>query len=135
MYQPSAEVIIDYPSFVVNYDGQKRSWVKFKALFYSRSPTYAQKKSEGAETGFGGKSSWLNSVFGNHLINLCHKKMLKSAMITDDSLDNFLQARGFSFRRNGAAAHHPLFISARSCCTCRQKWWATTLPTLPGCKD
>jgi hypothetical protein len=27
-----------------------------------------------AETGFGGKSSWLNPVFGNRLINLCQKK-------------------------------------------------------------
>ena len=50
-----------------------------------------------AETGFGGKGSWLNPVFGNHLINLCHKKRLKSAMIIDDSFENFL--RGLSFRR------------------------------------
>jgi uncharacterized protein involved in high-affinity Fe2+ transport len=27
-----------------------------------------------AETGFGGKSSWLNPVFGNHFINLFQKK-------------------------------------------------------------
>jgi len=47
-----------------------------------------------AETGFGGKSSWFNPVFGNHLINLCQKKRLKSAMITDDSFENFLQVRG-----------------------------------------
>jgi len=38
-----------------------------------------------------------SSVFGNRLINFCHKKRLKSAMITDDSLDN-LQVRGFPFR-------------------------------------
>jgi len=31
------------------------------------------------------------------LINLCHKKRLKSAMITDDSLDNFC-ARAWAFR-------------------------------------
>jgi hypothetical protein len=36
-----------------------------------------------------------SSVFGNHLINFCHR--IKAEMITDDSLDN-LQVRGFPFR-------------------------------------
>jgi len=38
-----------------------------------------------------------SSVFGNHLINFCHKKRLKSAMITDDSLDNFFSCAWVSF--------------------------------------
>ena len=38
-----------------------------------------------------------SSVFGNRLINFCQKKRLKSAMITDDSLDNFFSCAWVSF--------------------------------------
>jgi len=38
-----------------------------------------------------------SSVFGNHLINFCHKKRLKSAMIADDSLDNLFASARVSF--------------------------------------
>jgi len=80
MYQPSAKAIVDYPSFVVNYDRQKPenetglAEIQSIVLFTLHDIRPEKIRRIKAETGFGGKSSWLNPVFGNHLINLCQKK-------------------------------------------------------------
>jgi len=73
MYQPSAELIIDYPSFLVNYDGPKPesdTGVKFKASCLFTLPDIRPEKIRRikTETGFGDKSSWFQKIFGNHLI-------------------------------------------------------------------
>jgi len=58
-------------------------------------------------------------------------------MITDDSLDNFLQVRGFPFRGMvgcSEASTHPTLTHATLAMLAQKRQWAkkNTLPTLPG---
>jgi len=53
----------------------RRGLGEIQSIVFIHTPQHTlRKKSEGAKTGFGGKSSWFNPVFGNHLIDLCQKK-------------------------------------------------------------